>query len=186
MCNLPYGCLSHHTFKRKGPLPFSKGLFSACMPFHRIVSINKSVKKDQESSLHLRGPYIKLSGESKAEIALYAMEAVMCQQQNIIQRSWERKSRKVVLEYGFKNISLNMKGKEKQGSLTSVKCLPKVKRGKPLALGDELDTKVQEYIRAMRNEGAVVTIPITIYKINCYSCCRNYRSNSSFQVWWSN
>ena len=42
----------------------------------------------------------------------------------------------------------------------SVKCLPSAKRGRPLLLGEGLDKQVQEYIRALRDEGGVVTIPL--------------------------
>ena len=44
----------------------------------------------------------------------------------------------------------------------SVKSLPSAKRGRPLLLGEELDKQVKGYIRALRDEGGVVTIPLTM------------------------
>ena len=44
----------------------------------------------------------------------------------------------------------------------SVKRLPSAKRGCPLLLGEEVDKQVQGYIRALRDEGGVVTIPLTM------------------------
>ena len=44
----------------------------------------------------------------------------------------------------------------------SVTCLPSAKRGRPLLLGDELDSQVQTYIKALRDEGGVITTLVTM------------------------
>ena len=43
----------------------------------------------------------------------------------------------------------------------STTILPKKKRGRPLLLGVKLDCRVQVYIRALRDNGAVVNTAIT-------------------------
>ena len=44
----------------------------------------------------------------------------------------------------------------------SVKALPARKRGRKLLLGDELDKKVQKYLRALRDNGGSVSVDIVI------------------------
>ena len=44
----------------------------------------------------------------------------------------------------------------------SVKRLPVKRRGRPLLLGEKLDTEVKSYIQAVREAGGVITTSITI------------------------
>lgn len=44
----------------------------------------------------------------------------------------------------------------------TIKTLPEKKHGRPLLLGEELDTQVQAYIKSMREGGAVINTAITI------------------------
>ena len=44
----------------------------------------------------------------------------------------------------------------------NITSLPSAKRGRPLMLSEQLDGQVQSYIRALRDEGRVVTTPVTI------------------------
>ena len=50
----------------------------------------------------------------------------------------------------------------KAGESDIVKSLPVKKRGKPLLLGEKLDSKVKSYIPAVREKGGVVTTSITM------------------------
>ena len=54
--------------------------------------------------------------------------------------------------------------KRKAGDMNdlTVTCLPVKKRGRPLLLGEKLDTGVQSYIRAVREGGGVITTAITM------------------------
>ena len=53
--------------------------------------------------------------------------------------------------------------KRKAGdSHLTVTKLPSSKRGRPLMLGERLDSEVQSYIKALQNEGGVVTTPVVL------------------------
>ncbi len=43
-----------------------------------------------------------------------------------------------------------------------MKAIPSAKQGRPLLLGNDLDAQAKEYIRALRDEGSVVTVPVTM------------------------
>ena len=57
--------------------------------------------------------------------------------------------------------ALSKRGSEEEGKVC-VKSLPVKKRGRPLLLGEELDTAVKNYIKAVRDAGGVITTSITI------------------------
>ena len=57
---------------------------------------------------------------------------------------------------------ISCKGKAGETCHLSVKSLPVKKRGRALLLGEELDTEVKRYIRAVREEGGVIKTAITM------------------------
>ena len=52
--------------------------------------------------------------------------------------------------------------RKRAGQELDVKELPNQKTGRPLLLGDELDSQVQSYILELRNNGGVINSAITI------------------------
>ena len=57
---------------------------------------------------------------------------------------------------------ISRKRKAGETCYLSVKSLPVKKRGRPLLLGEELDTEVKRYIRAVREGGGVIDTAITM------------------------
>ena len=58
--------------------------------------------------------------------------------------------------------AVNSKRRAGETNDLEVKCLPVKKRGRPLLLGEKLDTEVKYYIQAVRQGGGVITAAINM------------------------
>ena len=113
-----------------------------------LASTGTSSVKDDGSGRRSHCSYMKFTPEQKAQVARYALESgnkraiVKCSKQ------WggdlkERTVKRWMMKY--------MKGlrKRKPTELLPIKALPDRKQGRPLLLGDELDTAVQAYVESI-------------------------------------
>ena len=143
--------------------PHPKGPTSAFIPSASIIAANEAVKKASKTERAARRTHLKLTDEQKAEIAQYALENGNCSAVRHFSEKLEvpLKESSIRTWVGKCKFEPEKKVKAKETDLR-VKSLPSAKRGRPLLLGEELDKQVQEYIRALRNEGGVVTIPVTM------------------------
>ena len=55
-----------------------------------------------------------------------------------------------------------MSRKRKAGEDMTITSLPAKRRGRPLLLGEEVDQKVQQYLRAIRESGGAVSTAIVL------------------------
>ena len=111
----------------------------------------------------VRGTYLKLTEEQKAEITKYAVENGNCSAVRHFNKKFDMLIKESSVRTWVEKYKFECEKKRKAGEMDlSVKSLPSAKRGRPLLLGEELDKQVQGYIRALRDEGGVVTIPLTM------------------------
>jgi len=64
--------------------------------------------------------------------------------------------------FGWKENYLKELAKRKKDVLLEVKELPPRKRGRPLLVGNKLDTQIQLYVKELWNNGAVINIAIVM------------------------
>ena len=108
-----------------------------------------------------RGGYNKYSPEFKAKVASYAIENGNCR----AARKFSSTD-KVIDESSVRGwvttYKKEVERKRKAGEEESISLLPVAKRGRPLLLGDTLDTEVKSYIRSVREGGGLITTEITM------------------------
>ena len=124
----------------------------------------EAVRYVSQGSSKLRGKYAKLTPEQKASIGEYAS---LHGNQAAIHRfskqlGVEMKPTSVQTWKGKYLAEISRKRKAGETSDLSVKSLPVKKRGRPLLLGEELDTQVKHYIQAVREGGGVINTAITM------------------------
>ena len=150
-------------------LPDPNGPLSSAVKPQAIESANRKVSallatdsstKDDGSGPS-RGPYMKFSPEQKAQIARYAMESgnkraiwrysndwgIDLKESTV--RSWKSKYKDEVR-------------KRKPTEPLPIKALPNYKQGRPLLLGEKLDTAVKAYVENIRKLGGVVNTAIVL------------------------
>ena len=150
-------------FKPATDLPNPKGSLSKCLSPATIKDANEAVKNSPKPAKS-SGTYAKLTPEKQAEIAQYA---VLHGNKAAIHHFSQE------LGFGIKESSVSTWKSKYQAELkrvsasgnvddVSVKRLPVKRRGRPLLLGEKLDTEVKSYIQAVREAGGVITTSITI------------------------
>ena len=159
--------LNYFSRKRKS-LPDPNGPLSSTVKPQAIESANKKVSalldsssSKEDSSRSSRGPYMRFSPEQKAQVARYAVESG--NKRAIIRYSklWgvdlkESTVRTWKAKYGEKL-------RKRRGiDPTTIKELPSRKQGRPLLLGEDLDTEVKAYVENLRQLGGVVNTSIVL------------------------
>ena len=163
-------------FKRSDPaehvLPKPDGPLVTQMPSSSIVAANKEVKAVLESSSgqsneqkteksSKRGHYDFYSPEEKASIGKRAIEHGVTA--TIRYYSQKYPKRPALKESSVRTWKKKYTGrKRREGEDVEVIELPQKRRGRPLTLGLELDRRVQAYITALRENGAVISTAVTI------------------------
>ena len=123
-----------------------------------LASTGSSSAKDEGSRQRSRGSCMKFTPEQKAHFARYALES---------------ENKRAIMKYS-KQWGVDLKestvrtwktkyteGLRKRKPLP-IKALPDRKQGRPLLLGDELDTAVQAYVESIRKLGVVVNTAIVL------------------------
>ena len=123
-----------------------------------LASTGSSSAKDEGSRQRSRGSYMKFTPEQKAHFARYALES---------------ENKRAIMKYSkwwgvdLKESTVRTwktkytEGLRKRKPLP-IKALPDRKQGRPLLLGDELDTAVQAYVESIRKLGGVVNTAIVL------------------------
>ena len=109
-----------------------------------------------------RGPYRRLSAEERLEIGKRALE---CGTANTI-RYYAKKypDLKESSVRTWKNSYLEeLKRRKKSNGDLDIKALPEKKRGRPYLIGEELEMQVRAYLRALRDNGAVVNTAMLLH-----------------------
>ena len=123
-----------------------------------LASTGSSSAKDKGSRQRSRDSYMKFTPEQKAHFARYALESENKRAIMKYSKQWgvdlkESTVRTWKMKY--------TEGLRKRKRLP-IKALPDRKQGRPLLLGDELDTAVQAYVESIRKLGGVVNIAIVL------------------------
>ena len=128
-----------------------------------IKAANDELRK-LSTSPSSRGPYAKVSSEQQAKIARYAS-----MQGNVSAARRFSKELGIVVKESSVRVwkgkylaEIARKQETDETGDISVTKLPSKKRGRPLLLGEKLDTEVKCYIQAVREGGGVVTSTITM------------------------
>ena len=156
--------MSHHRyFKSVDVLPSPKGALSTVVSPAAIKAANDELRK-LSTSPSSRGPYAKVLSEQQAKVAQYTSMhgnvsaarrfskelGIVVKESSV--RVWKAK---YLAEIARKQET------DETGDISVTK-LPSKKRGRPLLLGEKLDTEVKCYIQAVREGGGVVTSTITM------------------------
>ena len=154
-------------FKRaEGRLPCPSGPLSRAMPSTAISSANKLVLAELDKppmpSQSKRGSYQKYTAEDRALIGKKAAtDGIASAMRYFSARGYASLKESSVSTWKqqyLKEIS-NLK---RQGKDTCVKAIESKKRGRPLMLGEEVDKQVRTYLKAFRENGAVVNTAIAM------------------------
>ena len=146
-------------------LPNPTGLLSSTIPSPAIKEANAAVQataEEQGVNKRKRGPYLKLSGNIRAQIGKDAGEHGV----SVAARHFTKVIGKLISvstvydckKAYCKELSRNRKA---DGDLMIVH-LPTKKRGSPLLVREELDQKVQHYLRAISDSGDALNTAITL------------------------
>jgi hypothetical protein len=155
-------------------LPKPDGPLVSQMPSSSIAAANKEVKAVLDSSngstsgdpeqSSKRGHYNVYSPSERLQIGKRAAEHGVTATIRYYSRKYpKRPGLKESSVRTWKNkYTAEIARKRRAGEVTEVTELSQKKRGRPLLLGFELDRRVQSYITALRENGAVVNTAITI------------------------
>ena len=151
-------------FKPVDGLPNPKGPLSSSISSQAIAAANKEVQKAVgQSSVtgKKRGPYNKFTAAQRFEIGKYSCQYGAAE----AARHFSRKLGSKVRESSVKSIKkayleeLRKRPRNDDGE-EPISVLPVKKRGRKVLLGDDLDQKVQIYLRKVREGGGAVSARI--------------------------
>ena len=131
-----------------------------------IAEANTAVNRVQQAKAKetkKRGPYIKFDEKTKIKIGKYSSENGVHAAARHFSMELGKNINPSTIR-GFKRAYLqemNRKRRADEDDLT-VTSLPAKKRGRPLLLGEELDRKIQLYLRAIRESGGAVNTAIAL------------------------
>ena len=148
-------------FKTQGrELPNPSGPLSSFVSSAAIEEANAAVSAT--CTKEKRGPYQKLSDETRAKIGKYASEngdsAAARHFSTVLSKPISRTTVHGLKKAYYQELSRKRKAEED----LAISTLPTKKRGRPLLLGEDLDTKVQQYLRALRESGGAINTAIVL------------------------
>ena len=144
-------------------LPDPSGPLSAELSPPAIAEANAAVNGVQQAKTKKRGTYIKYDEKMKIKMGKYSSENGIHAAAKHFSLELGRNINPSTIR-GFKKAylqELNRKRRAEEDDLT-VTSLPTKKRGRPLLLGEELEWKVQLYLRAIRESGGAVNTAIVL------------------------
>ena len=156
----------------KSHLPDPNGPLSADIPPTAIrqanlevLSVENSKRQDPSTKTRTQGPYGRLTDEQRAQIGKYVSENGNAAAVRKFSKELDRPLNKSTVRSIKKNYYQELgKKRSPSGNLDSeaITSLPPKKRGRPLLLGETIDSHVQSYIKVLRANGAPVTTSIAI------------------------
>lgn len=152
--------------REKIGLPDPSGPLSSTVPSSSIAACNAEVIAvlEKVASSGVKQPYCKLSPAQRYEIGKKAAEMGTTSAIRHYKRKYPDLRLTEPTVRRIKNAYLDERKKRPlDSSSDDLLCeLPLKKRGRPLLIGDDLDQKVQAYIKDMRKRGCVVNTAIVI------------------------
>ena len=126
-----------------------------------LASTGSSSAKDDGSGQRSRRSYMKFTPEQKAQVARYALESGNKRAIVKYSKQWGVDLKESTVRT-WKTKYTECLRKRKPTEPLPIKALPVRKQGRPLLLGDELDTAVQAYVESIRKLGGVVNTVIVL------------------------
>ena len=149
----------------KSALPDPKGPLAEEVHSSLIAAANKDVLDILEKPVasKKKGSYIKITPEEKAKIARYAIENGNCaaarkfsKHGDLDKTLGESTVRSWVAIY-----KKELERKRRMGeTVPEITVLPQAKRGRPLLIGEKLNSAVKAYVRSVREASGIVTSSI--------------------------
>lgn len=141
-----------------GSLPSSTGILSQRIPPAAIRSANKEVEKVLKQKK--RRSYRKYTPEERAKIAMYALANGVCAAARKFSREFDITVNESTVRL-FKQAYLKERSQRTaRGDNSRISKLTTQKRGRPLLVGDHIDSLIQEYIMKVREAKGVVNTNI--------------------------
>ena len=145
-------------------LPDPKGALSASVSPATIKEANKAVMSESSEKKRWRGSYAKFSPEQQAAIGKYASlngnQAAICHFFKQLEVELKVTS---VHKWKTKYLAeLSRKRKAGETNDLTIYSLPVNKHGRPLLLGQNLDSQVKLYIQTLREGGGMVTTSVAM------------------------
>ena len=156
-----------HFFKPVDGLSNPKGSLSISLPSLAIASANREVLELSTSEVgKKRGPYRKYSPEERFEIGQYTNNHGITAAARYFSRRFQRKVRESTVQYIKKDYITNLRQKrvaspddDDEGDQSFLR---HKKHGRPVLIGQELDTKVLAYLKKVRSGGGAVSAQIAM------------------------
>ena len=159
-------------FAKSKSLPDPNGPLSSKLKPETIDSANRKVSallastgsssaKDDGSGQRSRGSYMKFIPEQKAQVARYTLESRNKRAIVKYSKQWGVDLKESTVRTCKTKYTEGLR-KRKPTEPLPIKTLPDQKQGRPLLLGDELDTAVQAYVESIRKLGGVVNTAIVL------------------------
>ena len=151
-------------------LPSPSGQLSLTIPSQAIAAANTEVggkAAGTQCTRKKRGSYHKYTPKQRAEIARYAkVHGVVA-----ARRVYGKKLGITINECTIRNFKKAyneevLKKQASSGSCSPVKELQTMQRGRPVLLGEKLDTIVKNYILAVRDHGGTIDTSVVISAAN--------------------
>ena len=138
----------------------------SALPHGYVRSAIKETKKVEEDAERIgskRGDYAVISAENKARIARYASENGVTASLRHFKRSGEFKDLKEATVRGWvKRFKSELSSLGTASSSTDISELNEKKRGRPLLVGEDVESYVKQFLRGVRDRGGVVNTTITL------------------------
>ena len=152
----------YRCFQPWNGLPDPKGLISSIIPSQAVAQANQDVVDATQSRMRKRGPYQQYTAKDWAEIGMYTCNYVASAATCIfslqlglrLNESMARSMKQMYVEGCCQKRRIEDDGE--------VAALPPKKHGRPLLLGQDLDAKVQVYLRNVRETGGAVSARIAM------------------------
>ena len=147
-------------------LPSPQGPLRRIIPLAAIVAANREVEAVErytaKKSLK-RGPYQKYTPQLRTAIGRHAAENGVCAAAKKYSRQLDKKiNESTVREFKEAYMKKRSRKRMAEDDDVEVKALPVQKRGRPLLVGGDLDSLIQQYVLPLWEKRGVVNTSITI------------------------
>jgi hypothetical protein len=143
-------------------LPDPRGSLSTTVSREAIAAANQEVQKELNATRKKRGQYKKYTPEQRSAIGRYSSQHGAAAAAKHFSRLWESKISESTVKSIKKGYLEELRKRPRADDGEGIVALPTKKRGRKLLLGEDLDTKVQIYLRKVREGGGAVSARIAL------------------------
>lgn len=146
--------------KRAGGLPDPRGPLSSTLPGNVIAAANREVEKELKTKK--RGQYKKYTPSQRFQIGRYSSQHGAAAAARHFSRIYEHEVSESTVK-SIKNYYISeVRKRPRSDDGEEFASLPTKKRGRKLLLGEDLDSKVQLYLKKVRESGGAVSARIAM------------------------